>query len=177
MRQRRSLWNGCQRYSRKGNADNKARHDRQDDPRVVNHSRIRPRDDHRDSRPRHTRVDALPGGRGCIHPVKREDETDRSNDVGELADRVDHEGRPSSRFSPVLNIFNMRSVMRNPLTMFVIEAKGAIAPRTRMRTAWSPPVIRIDPTTAIAEMALVNDISGVGRSWDTPPLTPGARKQ
>src|SRR4029450_8442073 len=161
MRQRRSLRNGVQRPSGKWNPDSKACHDCQDDPHVVNDLRLRPGDDHRDGRTSHTRVDTLPGGRGCIHPGKREDETDRSNDVGDLADRVDHEGRPSSRLSPVLNIFNMRSVMRNPLTMFVIEAKRAIAPRTRIGSGWSPPVIRIDPTTAIAEMALVNDINGV----------------
>src|SRR4029453_18804597 len=134
----------------------KACHDCQDDPHVVNDLRLRPGDDHRDGRTCHTRVDTLPGGRGRIHPVKREDETDRSNDVGDLADRVDHEGRPSSRLSPVLNIVNMRSVMRNPLTMFVIEAKRAIAPRTRMRSGWAPPGLRIDSTTADRELARVH---------------------
>ncbi len=34
----------------------------------------------------------------------------------------------------VLNIFSMRSVMRNPLTMLVIDANSAIAPRMRIRS-------------------------------------------
>jgi len=42
--------------------------------------------------------------------------------------------------------------MRNPLTMFVMEAKRAIAPRTRMVTGYSAPVTAMDPTTAIAEI-------------------------
>ena len=39
--------------------------------------------------------------------------------------------------------------------MLVIEAKSAMAPRIRMRGGWSAPVTMIEPTTAMAEMALV----------------------
>ena len=46
----------------------------------------------------------------------------------------DHERLPPSRLSLVLNIFSMRSVIRKPLTMLVIEAKSAMAPSTRMRS-------------------------------------------
>ena len=38
------------------------------------------------------------------------------------------------RLSEVLNIFSMRSVIRKPLTMFVIDAKRAMAPRMRIRS-------------------------------------------
>ena len=34
----------------------------------------------------------------------------------------------------VLNIFSMRSVIRKPLTMLVIEANRAMAPSMRMRS-------------------------------------------
>ena len=51
---------------------------------------------------------------------------------GELDEAVAH-GRPPSRgFVSVLNIFSMRSVMRKPLTMLVIEANRAIPPSSRI---------------------------------------------
>ena len=61
----------------------------------------------------------------------------------------------------------MRSVIRNPLTMLVIDAATAIAPRIVVRSDSRSPAIRMDPTTAIAEMALVSDISGVCSSRET----------
>ena len=45
-----------------------------------------------------------------------------------------HQTRPSPPArSPVLNSFSIRSVMRYPLTMFVIDANRAIAPSARIR--------------------------------------------
>ena len=41
-----------------------------------------------------------------------------------------------------------------------------------MTGGWSRPVITIEPTTAIAEIALVSDISGVCSSRDTRVITP-----
>ena len=41
-----------------------------------------------------------------------------------------------------------------------------------MYQGWSSPVITIEPTTAIAEIALVSDISGVCSSRDTRVITP-----
>ena len=55
----------------------------------------------------------------------------------------------------------MRSVIRKPLTMLVIDAATAMVPRTVVSADLRSPAIRIEPTTAIAEMALVSDISGV----------------
>ncbi len=51
----------------------------------------------------------------------------------------------------VLNILSMRSVIRNPLTMFVMDANSATAPMKRMIGGWSDPVTMIEPTTAIAD--------------------------
>src|SRR5438067_330214 len=74
---------------------------------------------------------------GCgrrVHPVQRKDEQRRRNEVSELSDGVDHRRAFSPGFVSVLNIFSMRSVMRKPLTMFVIDAKSAMAPRMRIRS-------------------------------------------
>src|SRR4051812_33839610 len=61
----------------------------------------------------------------------------------------------------------MRSVIRKPLTMLVIEAATATVPRMVVRLDSRSPAMRIEPTTAIAEMALVSDISGVCSSRET----------
>ena len=60
--------------------------------------------------------------------------------------------------------------------MLVIEAKSAIAPRMRIRIGLSPPAMRIAPTTAMAEIAFVSDISGVCSSRETRRMTPSPMK-
>ena len=75
-----------------------------------------------------------------------------------------------------LNIFSMRSVMRKPLTMLVMEAASAIAPRSVITGGWSWPVITIEATTAIAEIALVSDMSGVCSRRETRVTTPSPMK-
>src|SRR5947207_1697990 len=70
-----------------------------------------------------------------------------------------------SRF---LNIFSMRSVMRRPLTTLMVGAVTATNPSTRLSVLASlAPAMRMAPTTAIAEMALVSDISGVCSRGET----------
>ncbi len=56
--------------------------------------------------------------------------------------------------------------------MFVIDAKSATAPRAVMYQGWSRPVMTIEPTTAMAEIAFVIDISGVCSRRDTRVTTP-----
>ncbi len=70
-----------------------------------------------------------------------------------------------------MNILSIRSVNKKPLTIFVIEATTAIVPRTVVRFDFWLPARTIDPTTAMAEMALVNDISGVCSSRETFRIT------
>jgi len=53
----------------------------------------------------------------------------------------------------------MRYVMRYPPTMLTIEQATAIVPRTVESEVLCSPATRIDPTTAIAEMALVNALA------------------
>ena len=65
----------------------------------------------------------------------------------------------------------MRSVIRKPLTMLVIEAATASVPRTVVNVVRCSPAMMIEPTTAIAEIALVSDISGVCSRRETFRIT------
>src|SRR6266566_8090 len=91
----------------------------------------------RDGHPEHARDDAVAGGLGVVHPIQREDEQRRRDDGRELRDRLRH---------CFLNIFSMRSVIRNPLTMLVIDANSAMAPRMRIGSGWSAPTTTSEPT-------------------------------
>ena len=107
------------------------------------------------------------------HPQQREDEQRRGNEINRLDNVVHVHDLAGSRF---LNILSIRSVSRKPLTIFVIEAKTATAPRIVGNAPPVPapvpaPASMIEPTTAIAEMALVSDISGVCKSRDTFRIT------
>ena len=53
-----------------------------------------------------------------------------------------------------------------------MEANKAMTPRRVMYDGWSSPVITIEPTTAMAEIAFVSDISGVCSNRDTRLITP-----
>src|SRR5262249_8359734 len=99
-------------------------------------------------------------------PAQREDEESRREDVARVGEVLD-ESRVHFFGSRSLNILSMRSVIRKPLTMLVIEAATAIEPRIVLVAVSSSPAIRIEATIAIAEIALVSDISGVCRSLET----------
>src|SRR5438552_11248975 len=62
---------------------------------------------------------------------------------------------------PSLNIFNMRSVMRNPPTTLVLEQATARKPRIVLSQPLSDPATTSEPISEMPEMALVADISGV----------------
>src|SRR6266567_642072 len=71
----------------------------------------------------------------------------------------------------------MRSVMRYPLTTLMVDAVTATNPSTRLSVLASlAPAMRIAPTTAIAEIALVKDISGVCSSGETRRTSSNPRK-
>ena len=55
--------------------------------------------------------------------------------------------------------------------MLVIDAATAIVPSTVARSLFCSPAMISEPTIAIAEIALVSDISGVCRSRETPRIT------
>jgi len=57
--------------------------------------------------------------------------------------------------------------------ILVMEANSAMAPMMRMIIGWpSPPTTMIEPTTAMAEIALVSDMRGVCKSRETRRITP-----
>src|SRR5262245_35258560 len=66
----------------------------------------------------------------------------------------------------------MRSVIMKPLTMLVMDANRAMAPNAVIYGGWSRPVMTIEPTTAMAEIAFVRDINGVCNNRDTRLITP-----
>ncbi len=100
------------------------------------------------------------------HPAQREHEERRRDEVGSLGDVLRHRLPPCWR-----NILSIRSVIRKPLTMLVTEAATAIVPSTRLKVVFCSPAMMIEPTTAIAEIALVSDIRGVCSSRDTFRIT------
>src|SRR5713226_2973176 len=114
---------------------------------MVNDRWVGPGHSDRNRRRHHAGVHALTSGGGRVHPVQRQDEQRRGDEVPELPDVIDHDPLAPPPFPLVLNILSIRSVIRKPLTMFVIEPKRAIAPSTRIRSGLSPPATRIAPTT------------------------------
>ena len=123
VRQRRPLRHGGQRYTRQRHADQKAGGDGQQDPAVMHDLRLHPGRHHGDGHPPDAGEHSLARGLRIAHPVKGENEQRRRGDRRELPERLDH---------CFLNIFSMRSVIRNPLTMLVMEANRATAPRMRI---------------------------------------------
>src|SRR5262249_42353921 len=106
-----------------------------------------------------------------IHPLDGEDESSGGQQINKREDAFHYlctaleSGAGVSRFR---NIFNIRSVIRYPLTTLMVAVINATSPKIRMNgwAVWSP-VKTIAPTTAMAEIALDRDIKGVCRSGDT----------
>src|SRR5688572_7456051 len=162
VRQRGQLRHRGQRDLRQRYADRRADDHGDHDPRVVDNARP---DDGAGDGGRHAGDaggDAAAGRRRVVEPAKREDEEDCRSQVTGLRQVLRHYWRLRSR-----NMRSMRSVIMNPLTMFVIEAATATVPRISAKVECCSPAMMIEPTTAIAEIALVSDISGVCSSRDT----------
>src|SRR6267154_1189918 len=77
----------------------------------------------------------------------------------------------------LLNIFSMRSVMKNPPTTLLVAATMAITPSTVANSLLRSPTRTIAPTTAIASRALVSDIRGVCSKGETWRMTSKPMKQ
>src|SRR4030095_17019757 len=158
VRDRGALRHRGERHPRQRHADRESHEHGSRDPGPAHDAgrqeRAEDRERHRDD----TREHALARGLRVVHPVQRKDEQRRSDEVGAL-DQPEAHGFLSSPGFPKRR--SMRSVIRKPLTMLVIEAASAIAPSSVTSGGWSWPAITIEPTTAIAEIALVSDIRGV----------------
>src|SRR4029450_7774335 len=116
--------------------------------------------------------------RRIAHPLEGEDEECGRDEVDQLNQLIDHLAAPgwTAAGSRLFNIFSMRSVIRKPLTMLVVEANTATAPKMVLNLDCCSPASRIAPTTAMAEMALVSDISGVCSRRDTRRITSSPMK-
>src|SRR5262245_39850645 len=105
---------------------------------------------------------------GMTQPSERKDEKDRGEEVTRLCDVFGHHALGSCFGARSRNILSMRSVIRKPLTMLVTEAATAMTPRTVVTGVFCSPAMMRDPTTAMAEIALVSDINGVCSRRETP---------
>src|SRR5262249_44845110 len=160
VRERGPLRDGRQRHPRERNPDREADDDRHANPLVVHDLRRHQRADDRRRHAGDAGRDAAPRGARMVQPPQRQDEEDRRSEITELDQVLAH-----LFFSR--NILSIRSVMRNPLTMLVIDAATAIVPRTVATSDTRSPAIRIDPTIAMAEIAFVSDMRGVWRRRET----------
>src|SRR3954452_23725409 len=158
MRERRPLRHRGQRHFRQRDANGGPDDDRHDDPRVIDDVGMEQRA--ADGR-RHSGDacgDAASGGSWIAQPAQGQDEERRRCEItrlGEMRGRTHDFGRRSR------NIFSMRSVIKKPLTMLVTDAATATVPRIVLKVLFCSPAMMIEPTTAMAEMALVSDINGV----------------
>src|SRR6185312_11288280 len=119
-----------------------------------------------------------PAGRiGMGKPLQSKYEQNGSREVGEL--NVDVQAAfPFWALSPGftgisrLNIFSMRSVIRNPpITLIEAETTATNPSQVLMGLSLCRPAITMAPTTEIADRALVADIRGVCRSGGTREIT------
>ncbi len=152
VRKRGSLRNGRQRHHGQRHAEHEAHRNGDDDPGVALNFRQQERAADGRQHGHHARENAPPGRAGVVHPHQREDEQDRGNQVNQFFSGVYVHDLPGSRF---LNILSIRSVSRKPLTMLVIEATTATVPRIVVKPVSWLPASTIEPTTAMAEIALV----------------------
>src|ERR1700684_838672 len=94
---------------------------------------------------------AAAGGGGRTHPLQRQNEKRRSNQVGNFDNLCGGKLGHHDFFGPLtLNILSMRSVIRKPPTM-------SIVPGTVEKLVLCSPAKIIAPTTATASRALVSD--------------------
>src|SRR5208283_4691139 len=108
------------------------------------------------------------------HPFQREDEQDAGNEINKFDDDLAAREFCAHCFVAGrldLNIFSMRSVMRNPPTILLVAATTAMKPKIAASWLLCSPTSTIAPTTAIASRALVSDISGVWSSGETRRIT------
>src|SRR3989454_9970976 len=155
------------------NSDSQAKEESNENPLIVDHLVPEQRADYGQEHPRFAGNDAAARCRWRAHPLERKDKAGRRKDI-ERGKNAIHHFFSGSRF---LNILRMRSVIRYPLTRLVVDAKIAMNPSTRLSEGASfSPVIRMAPTTEIAEIAFVRDISGVCRRGETRRISSKPRK-
>src|SRR6185312_11620734 len=100
-------------------------------------------------------------------PLQRQNEEHNGNDVGKIQVLLQRKSVGHFLALPVLNMRNMRSVIKNPPTILLKDAATAIAPSAVVKGVSWRPAIMIAATTTMASRALVRDMRGVCRSGET----------
>src|SRR5208282_1778963 len=176
--ERGSLRNRRHRHPPERNTDDGAEHKRNGDQPVVHNAVVQQRAADRQQHANFARPDAVSGRGRRAHPLQREDEQHARDEIYKLDDDLTScefgchylaAGLAAGRL--VLNIFNMRSVMRKPPTMLLVAATTAMNPKTAASVLLCSPTSTIAPTTAIASKALVSDINGVCSRGETRRIT------
>src|SRR6185437_6681013 len=148
------------------NADGRSDDEGDDDPLELNQVGIEERGDDGDGGGNFTRQNAASRGRGRTEPLDRQNEEHDGGDEGEIQILL-HGDQVHDFALPLLNMRNMRSVMKKPPTMLLNDAATAIAPSVvESAVSWRPQMM-MAATTTMASSALVSDISGVCRSGET----------
>ena len=169
----RPLRHGRHLHQAQGHADDRAEHQRDGDPLVVDDPVMQQRPADGQEHPELAGPHPAPRRGRRAHPFQREDEQGRGDQVGDLDDVFASHGASFMAFSGrlALNILSMRSVMRKPPTTLLVAATIAIVPKTVASVLSCSPARMIAPTTAIASSALVSDISGVWSRGETRRIT------
>src|SRR5580692_6151784 len=154
-------------------SDSGAEHERDGDPLVVHDAVVQQgacnRQDHSDF----ARPDAALSSRWRAHPLQRKNKENAGDEVGNLDNLLISRQVGVHGFVGRLdlNIFSMRSVIRNPPTTLVVAATTARNPNTKESVLLCSPTSTMAPTTAMASRALVSDMSGVWSKGETRRMT------
>src|SRR6185437_2639192 len=100
-------------------------------------------------------------------PLQRENEEDGCGDVREIDELTNGDRSHDFLAFPLLNMRNMRSVIRKPPTMLLNEAATAMVPSMVVSAVSCRPAMMMAATTTMASRAFVSDISGVCSSGET----------
>src|SRR5437763_601955 len=153
-------------------ADACSQHQGDDDPFVIDNSVVQQRARNGQHHTDLAGPDSAPGSARRAHPFQRQNEQragDQINDFNDvlISGEIGHGlvGRL------LLNIFSIRSVIRNPPTTLLVAATTAITPSTAEKVLLCSPTSTMAPSTAMASSAFVSDISGVCSSGEIRRMT------
>src|SRR5438309_157957 len=115
---------------------------------------------------------SAPGSARRAHPFQRQNEERAGDQINDLNDvLIPGEIGHGLVGRLVLNIFSMRSVIRNPPTTLLVAATTAITPSTAEKVLLCSPTSTMAPSTAMASRAFESDINGVCSSGEIRRMT------
>src|ERR1700686_3842524 len=159
-------------------SDSGAEHECDDNPFVIDDAVMEQGtgdgEDHADLASSHAAL-----GRGWrAHPFQRQNKENAGDEVDDLDDLLIAREIGGHGFVGRLdlNIFSMRSVIRNPPTTLLVAAITASTPKTNDSVLLCSPTSTLAPTTAMASRALGSAINGVGSNGETRRMTSNPMK-